>query len=313
MGTTYRVVIAGKPLDEADAAKVRASLDAELDRINRLMSTYRSDSELSRFNELRSTAPFAVSHDTAVVVQAALDISRESEGAFDVTVRALVAAWGFGAGAAVKPPTDDELVALRSHVGYRLIEANPVENTLTKRHPEASVDLSAIAKGYAVDRLSELLMEAHPNHMVEVGGEVKTRGRKVDGSSWQIGIEQPDAESRTARRVVFLGDAGMATSGDYRNYYEENGVRRSHTIDPRTGKPITHRLASVSVVHETAMMADGYATALNVLGPEEGFALAERLHLAAFFITRQPDGGFLTRSTAAMEALLRSIETPQQP
>jgi thiamine biosynthesis lipoprotein len=166
------------------------------------------------------------------------------------------------------------------------------------------VDLSAIAKGYAVDRLSAVLTaKGHPEHMVEVGGEVRVAGHKTDGARWRIGIEQPDSEERRSRLVLDLSDIAMATSGDYRSYVERDGVRVSHTIDPRTGKPITHGLASVSVLHEAAMMADGYATALNVLGPQQARRLAEELNIPAFFIVRRAGGGFETHSTSRFDAL----------
>jgi thiamine biosynthesis lipoprotein len=302
MGTTYRVVVAGPSPGANERRELEQAIAAELDRVDGLMSTYRKDSELSRFNRSQSTAPFPVSADTAQVVKWAQLISEQSGGAFDVTVRPLVAAWGFGAGAHVEPPDADELAQLRARVGYRRLSVEG--QSLRKTRPDVSVDLSAIAKGYAVDRVSQVLRDhGRPAHMVEVGGEVRVSGKKADGSSWRIGIEQPDSDERQSRLVIKLHDVSMATSGDYRNYFERDGVRVSHTIDPRTGKPITHNLASVSVLNETCALADGYATALDVLGPDDAYRLAEQLKLAAFFIVRTANGGFETRSTSAFDAL----------
>lgn len=304
MGTTYRVVVTGAISPAAEKAELGQALAAELQRIDQLMSTYRDDSELSRFNQTHSTEAFPVSPDTAEVVRAALTISRQSGGAFDVTVRPLVAAWGFGAGARVEPPSEAELKSLLASVGHSFLSVEG--SALRKARADLQVDLSAIAKGYAVDCLSRVLHErGHPAHMVEVGGEVRVAGRKPDGSLWRIGIEQPDGEGRQSRLILDLTDTSLATSGDYRNYYEREGQRVSHTIDPRTGRPITHALASVSVLHETAMLADGYATALNVLGADEARRLAEQLNLPALFIVRRPGGGFETHSTSGFDALRR--------
>jgi thiamine biosynthesis lipoprotein len=176
--------------------------------------------------------------------------------------------------------------------------------TLVKSHPETVCDLSAIAKGYGVDALSDALLGlGHRDHLVEIGGELKSRGRRPDGRSWRVAIEVPEpGTGREVHRVIPLADRGMATSGDYRNYYEQDGLRISHTIDPRSGHPIRHAVASVTVLHPQAMLADAWATALNVLGPEEGFALAERQRLAAYFILREKGGTFGIRETAAFAA-----------
>lgn len=301
MGTSYEVVLGASADAPPDLA---AKLQAELDRIESLMSTYREDSELSRFNRHRSSEPFIVSADTARVVLAAQRLSRESGGAFDVTVQPLVALWGFGAGARTQPPDERQLQAARRAVGYELLGVEQEPPSLSKQNVEVSCDLSAIAKGYGVDRLADVLAaEGLSDYLVEVGGELRVSGSKAPGHPWRVGIELPDSRTRGVAQMLEVGTTGMATSGDYRSYYEKDGLRVSHTVDPRTGKPIAHRLASVTVLHPEAMMADGYATALNVLGPDEGLALARRLELAAAFIVRTPDGGFETITTAAFDAL----------
>ncbi len=301
MGTTYSVLLGQ---NEKVAEGLEKRLQAELDRVEGLMSTYREQSELSRFNRHASLEPFAVSSDMATVVSAAQDISRQTDGAFDVTVRPLVALWGFGAGAKVEAPNDERVEAAKAQTGYQKLHVSSQPPTLTKELPSLSCDLSAIAKGYAVDRLAALLeAEAIDDYLVEVGGELRVRGMKSAEQRWRIGIERPDSMNRQVSRSLELSDTGLATSGDYRNYYEKDGIRVSHTIDPRTGRPITHALASVTVLHEQAMVADGYATAINVLGPTEGLALAERLKLPVSLLVRKPDGTFETLTSSRFDRL----------
>ena len=201
--------------------------------------------------------------------------------------------------------------AMRPLVGFERIEIDPSAGTLTKTLAGVTCDLSAIAKGYAVDRVAAALRElGHGDFLVEVGGEVRAQGRRPDGSFWRVAIETPDSNARSVFEVVSLHDLALATSGDYRNYYEVDGRRISHTIDPRTGHPIEHALASVSVLHSDAVHADALATALDVLGPEAGYALAQREGLAAYFIVRREDGSFAPRATPAFERALRVPESP---
>ena len=175
---------------------------------------------------------------------------------------------------------------------------------LRKAHPELEIDLSAIAKGYAVDLVTEQLeASGRTNIMVEVGGEIVARGLNPQGKVWRLGIEKPTQNDRTVHEVVELKNSAMATSGDYRNYYESNGQRLSHLIDPRTMKPITHRLASVTVIAPKCATADGWATALSVMGEKEGLALANELGLSALFIVRDAEGSFSTKRSNAFDAL----------
>ena len=298
MGTNYLVTVVGEHGEKA----LQAALDEELARIDRLMSTYKADSELSRFNRHESAEPFAVSVDTARVAAAAQRISEQTGGAFDVTVGPLVALWGFGAGAHADAPSDAALAEAREHVGYQQLVVELEPPSLRKRDPRLQVDLSAIAKGYAVVQLAELLRARGIGaFLVEVGGEVRVQGQKPNGQRWQLGIERPSDSERTVERVVELTDTAMATSGDYRNYYEREGVRVSHTVDPRTGRPITHRLASITVLHESAMLADGYATALNVLGPAQAREVAGSLGLPTLMIIRSEAGFEVAESPSFAE------------
>ncbi len=312
MGTTYHVIIGADADGRRDG--LNEALQAELDRLEALMSTYRADSELMRLNRQPAGQAMPLSPHTARVLAAGKQISQASNGAFDITVGPLVAAWGFGAGAQVTPPTDDQLSQIRKRIGYQQLEVSESPPSATKQRSDLQLDLSAIAKGYAVDELGVLLeRRGIHDYLVEVGGELKAAGEKSEGRPWRVGIEVPDADvaeapdaKRGVKQAVELRDLAMATSGDYRNYYERDGKRISHTIDARSGRPITHALASVSVLHESAMMADGYATALNVLGPDEGMALAEKLDLAVYFIVRSGDA-FETRSSARFSELAKPV------
>jgi len=305
MGTTYSVKIVAPGASSAEQSSIRAMIEERLGAVNQLMSTYDPESELSRFNLSRSTGAFPVAPETLEVFRVAQQVSEITGGAFDVTVGPLVAAWGFGATDRVPArPPQQELAALRDRVGYRLIEIDPSAKTIAKNHPDTVCDLSAVAKGYAVDVVAQRLLERrYGDFLVEVGGEMKARGERAGGGPWRVAIERPAAAQRSIFKVVELSDRALATSGDYRNYYELDGVKLSHLIDPRSGRPIAHRLASVSVVHASAAHADALATGLGVLGPDEGYTLAERLGLAAYFIVRERDGGLRGIGTSAFESL----------
>lgn len=313
MGTTYSVQIVEPPA-ELDRNALAEHIEMRLSEINELMSTYQPGSELSRFNASSATGWFWVSPELVEVVAAAQAVSEASLGAFDVTVGPLVNLWGFGPTVnADVLPNAGEIQAAQSRVGWQKLELQAQPPALRKERPDLYVDLSAIAKGYAVDQVAALVeSEGVDNYLVEVGGELRGRGLNGRGEPWQIAIEQPVVSKRAMFRVVALRDIGMATSGDYRNFFEIDGERYSHTIDPATGQPVGHRLASVTVLAAETMQADAWATALLVLGPKRGFELAEQLGLAAFFIEHAqdvPNGDapnnqqFVTQVTAAFEAL----------
>ena len=305
MGTTYavRVVADGRGEDGSDA--LREAVERVLAGVDGRMSTWRPESELSRFNRLQSNEPFPVSADTLAVFRHAQEISALTGGAFDVTVAPLVDAWGFGpAGRPAAFPDAAEIERLRGRVGYRQLRIDGPASTIRKLHPLLAADLSALAKGYAVDQVAELLRgEQFESYLVEVGGEVRTRGRSERGDAWRVGIERPVAGAPAVQRLFGLSNLALATSGDYRNYYEVEGRRLSHTIDPRTGRPVTHRLASASVIDPLCVRADALATALEVLGPDQGFALAVEQGWAALLIGRRADGTLYERETPAFAAL----------
>jgi thiamine biosynthesis lipoprotein len=300
MGTTYSVQIPEDPAVAFDRAALAERIKALLAEINALMSTYQPDSELSRFNASASTDWIPASPELVAVIAAAQEVSRASDGAFDATVGPLVNLWGFGPRVTADAlPTDAEIAAARALVGWQKLRLRDEPPALRKARPDLYVDLSAIAKGYAVDRVAEVLEAAGiTNYLVEIGGELRGRGVNGRGEPWRIAIERPDTERRAIFRVVALQDLGMATSGDYRNFFEVDGERYSHTIDPASGRPVGHRLASVTVLADAAMDADAWATALLVLGPERGMALADAQGIAALFIEHAADALRATASQA---------------
>ncbi|GAB6068213.1 FAD:protein FMN transferase ApbE [Methylothermus subterraneus] len=300
LGTSFTVKATRIP-PEIDSEKLKAQLEARLEEVDKQMSTYLPDSELSRFNRSESLDWQPVSEDLAKVVATALEVSRWSEGAFDVTVGPLVNLWGFGPDPKrTEAPFAEAIEAAKARIGYQNLEVRLAPPALRKRRPDLYVDLSAIAKGFAVDRLGEYLESLGIyDYLVEIGGEVRVRGKSPRGKGWRIAIEKPVPKVRQIEKVLELSDIAVATSGDYRNYFEADGKRFSHTIDPRTGWPIAHRLASVTVLCHTTMQADALATALMVLGPESGFAKAEKENIAALFIVKENEGGFSEKPTSA--------------
>ena len=321
MATTYSVKVFNPP---SDHNALRFGVDGVLRRVNDQMSTYLKSSEISRFNESESTDWFDVSIETATVVRFAQDLSVMTDGAFDVTVGPLVNAWSFGPGARTQTvPSQETLDSLTRVIGYKKLEVRLESPALKKSDPGLKVDLSAIAKGHGVDRVVRYLNESGAeNVFVEVGGEVGTSGDKA-GQWWKVGIQVPDMiDNATMIAHSLSSDDGsdrcMATSGDYRNYYEVDGVRYSHTIDPRTARPVQHSLASVSVVSDSCMKADAWATALSVLGPEDGLKVARREGLSVLVASRGEDafelvgtGTLAGYSTTTKSKVVRASQTTQ--
>lgn len=281
MGTTWSVVIGA-----GSAPDAQNLIQSELDSVDQAMSTWKDDSEVSRFNAFESTDWFSVSKETATVVQSALQVSDATNGAFDITVSPLIDLWNFDRNEGRDQiPADTQVAAARKNVGYKNLEARLDPPALRKSLPALSINLSAIAKGYAVDRVIVALQNAGVQAaLVEVGGEVRAIGLSPKARAWTVGIEQPLASGRSIRTAVPLEDRAMATSGDYRNFYVVDGKSYSHTIDPRTGKPVQHDMASASVLAPSCMLADAWATALMVTGPGSPNTLPN--DFAALLITR---------------------------
>lgn len=299
MGTTYSVRIVDPP-DGMAVDEISRRIQLALEDVNRRMSTWRDDSEVSLFNAAPPGEWFPVSEDTAALVAMGEAVARMSGGAFDVTVGPVVDLWGFGPDPVrVTPPAEGEIAAALERVGYAALESREAPPALRKSSPGVAVDLSGIAKGHAVDRVAAVLEQAAVvNYLIEVGGELRVAGHNRRGERWTVAVEDPLAAGREVHRVLNVTDTAIATSGDYRNFFEYEGERYSHTIDPRTGWPVSHDLVSVTVLDESAALADALATALLVLGPEAGGELAERTDIAAYFVVRSGDG-VMARWTSA--------------
>ena len=309
MGTSYDLKLVPTP-GQTVAADFKTRVEAMLAGINRQMSTYDPNSELSRFNRNPSTDWIAVSPELLQVVAEGLRTSELSNGAFDITVGPLVNLWGFGPEPRREQvPTDEAIVQTRERVGYWRLQAREQPPALKKERADLYVDLSALAKGYGVDQLAALVETTGiMNYLVSIGGEIRARGHNGQGQPWTIAIEKPVPGQRAVERLIRFGYRSVSTSGDYRNFFEQNGQRYSHVINPRTGRPVLQTLASVTVISDRSMVADATATALMVAGPEQGFQLASEHHLAAFFMLIKPDG-FQERYTPEFEPYL----APEQP
>ena len=282
MGTSYSVALPTAPVnDGAIGAAVREALD----RVDALMSTYRADSEVSRFNRHESDEPLPVAAETFAVLAAAQEVSAATGGAFDITVGPLVDAWGFGPQEISAPPTAEAVRGLVERTGWQKLVLDPRGPAISKAVPQLRIDLSAIAKGYAVDLVAEALERlGYGQYLVEVGGELRAGGKRADGSPWRVGVERPDGAGRSVHRILQISDTGVATSGNYRNFRQAGGQRFGHVLDPRTGWPTSNQVVSATVLHPSAMRADALATALLVLGESEGMALAERQDLAVLLL-----------------------------
>lgn len=306
MGTTYNIKYIkadGIPSSES----VQKEVDSLLEQVNDQMSTYRKDSELSRFNQFQETTPFTVSSQTAIVVKEAIRLNQLTLGALDVTVGPLVNLWGFGPEA--RPdvvPTDAELANRMANIGIEHLSAT--STTLSKDLPNLYVDLSTIAKGWGVDVVADYIhSQGIENYMVEVGGEMRLKGLNRDGVPWRIAIEKPTIDERTIQEIIEPGDLAIATSGDYRNYFEQDGIRYSHIINPETGKPINHKVVSVTVLDASSMTADGLATGLMVLGEVKGMEVAEQQQIPVFMIVKT-DNGFKEIASTAFKPYLNKSE-----
>ncbi|GJM14368.1 MAG: FAD:protein FMN transferase [Pseudohongiella sp.] len=310
MGTSYQVQIVDMPEDipAEDLAEEIGELLGRLD--TQIFSTYAGDSELSRFNRHGVNVPFIASAEMIEVLLMAQEISALSGGAFDVTVGPLVNLWGFGPTLAVfeTVPTAEQIYTAKNRVGFQFLRISPSTQEIRKTR-DVYVDLSAIAKGYAVDQLASYLDELGvENYFLEIGGELKIKGSKPDEEGWVPAIEAPmDTASQVYQIFYSRGDnIAVAGSGDYRNYFEEEGQRYSHEIDPRLGRPVTHRLAAAYVIDESAARADALATTYMILGPEGAEALAARQRQAVYFIYKSEGEGFEDYVSAEFERYLGS-------
>jgi thiamine biosynthesis lipoprotein len=296
MGTTWSARLSLPAFLSEDT--VRLAIQAALDVVVAQMSHWDSDTDLMRYNQA-SSGWIELPAQCREVLDYALWLAQETGGAYDPTIGPLVQAWGFGPHQrAFEPPGPDAIASARARCGWRRVER---EGARARQTGGTALDLSSIAKGYGVDRAGLALRELGvTDYLVEAGGEFLAHGRRPDGQPWRVAVESPSGGAHAAQ--VRLADSAIATSGDYRRFIERDGHRHAHTLDPRTGRSIDNLVASVSVVHPGCMQADALATALTVLGLEDGMRFAERHALAALFVVRQADG-FQIHSTAPFAAM----------
>jgi len=286
MGTTWSVRLPG---DAPALPGLVSALEHTLDDYVAQVSHWRPDSLLSRFNRAEPGSAHVLPDAFAAVIEAAIAIARETDGAFDPSLGALVDLWGFGAGERLDhPPAAEAIDAARPATGWRRLRFDAVTRTLVQAGG-VRLDLSGIAKGHAVDllgaRLSDLGLR---DHLVEIGGELRASGNRPDGRPWRVAVQGVGADAPPTGITIALRDQAVATSGDYLRYFDHDGQRYAHTIDPRDGRPVDSGIASVTVVHADCLHADALATALTVMGADEGFSYAERRGLAALFLLRDP-------------------------
>lgn len=289
MGTYYSIkyVTQNKTISAAD---LKANIDKRLLKINQQMSTFIPNSELSIFNQSTKDTPIKVSAATLKVISEAIKINRLTLGGLDITVGPIVNLWGFGPNhKPEKIPSNAKIASTLKNIGIDKLTIK--NNFLIKSNSKLYVDLSSIAKGYGVDEIALYLESLNiDNYLVEIGGELKVKGKNGQNKLWKIAIEKPVANLQSVQKIIVPKNMGVATSGDYRNYFEENGTRYSHTINPKTGRPITNHVVSVTVIARSCMQADGLATGFNVLGGEKSLNIANSLNIAIYLIEKTPAG-----------------------
>jgi thiamine biosynthesis lipoprotein len=286
---------------------ISQKIEGKLKKINNSMSTYLPYSEISKINNIKGEDWINISPELHQVLLEAKKLSLKSDGYFDITVGPLVNLWGFGPSGNKKVPSMKEIEKQMAKVGHHLLIVDPEKPRIRKLRDGVALDLSSIAKGFGVDQLA-LVLKNHgiTSYLVEIGGEIKVAGTKENGKKWSIGVESPDFFTRKIKKIFFLSDKAIATSGDYRNFFKGGSKVYSHTFDFKTGKPISHNLASVTVVNPTScMIADGYATTLMAMG-NKAFDFAEKNNLAAFFIYRGEDK-FIEKSTTAFKNMVQGV------
>ena len=297
MGTTWSVKVISGAFTSAD--KLREGIQAQLDLVNHLMSNWDPESEVSQFNKSPAGC-YDISSDTHKVVEVSLQLSELTDGLFDVTVSPLIELWGFGtAFTADQIPQPDEIADALARTSHDYLALT--QNQWCKSIDDLAVNLSATAKGYGVDKVAEYLQaEGLDSWLVEVGGELRASGHNAEGNAWRVGIEKPaeNSSQTLVQGVIEITDAAVATSGDYRNFFEKDGQIYSHVIDPRSGYPVPHVVASVTVIHETTLWADGWATAMLAMGPETGMAMANALDIKVFMVIRDGESFYQQQSAA---------------
>jgi len=299
MGTTYHITLI--KVKENDLKK---EIDKLLAEVNQQMSTYKKDSELSLLNQNPSTDWIPISKALFTVIQEALRVSELSDGAFDVTVGPLVNLWGFGAKwTEEKIPSQEEIYQTKQRVNYQYLSIQTNPPAIKKAKPDVYIDLSGIAKGYGVDVIANFVeKQGVLNYLIEIGGELRTKGSNPQGEAWKVAVEKPIPNIRATQTIIPVHDAGIATSGDYRNFFELNGRRFSHIIDPKTGEPVQTNVVSATILDsKSCMTADAWAKVPIVMGAEKALALADRENIAMYLLIKEGDQ-FISKSSRAFQS-----------
>lgn len=302
MGTTYHFTLVKVP-PQLKEIQLKQEIDTLLAEVNQQMSTYKKDSELSLLNQNPSTDWIPISKALFTVMQEALRVSALSEGAFDITVGPLVNLWGFGpTWREDKIPTQEEINQEKQKVSYQYLSIQIDPPAIKKTKPDVYIDLSGIAQGYAADIIADFLeKQGILNYLVEISGEMRTKGHNPKGEAWKVAIEKPIPNIRAVQTVVSVHDSGIATSGDYRNFFELNGRRFSHIIDPKTGEPVQTNVVSATILDsKSCMTADAWAKVPIVMGAEKALALAERENIAMYLLIKEGDQ-FISKSSRAFQ------------
>lgn len=299
IGTTYSIIYLDGETPLAPT-RLEKEFNALINSANESMSTYHRNSEISKFNRMQSTEPMNASETLRKVVLEGVRLHEMTDGALDITLKPLSGIWGFGPDK--KPhtiPSNSAIAAVKAKTGVDKIQLT--DSTIAKTIPELELDLNTIGKGFLVDQTAELL-ESHgiKNYLVEIGGEGRIKGHNGRGKPWRLGVIDPAGGKPRSQVAVYPGNIGLATSGDYYQYFEEDGKRYSHILNPQTGKPIDHKLASVTVFHPSSMTADGLATAILVMGADKGLALAEKHNIPIYLIIRDGDK-FVSKMSSAFK------------
>ncbi len=305
MGTSYHVTLSSI-VSASDSELLQKDIDQLLLDINQSFSTYIKSSEISELNRYTGSEGQTKSKEFISLLDEALRISHITQGAYDITIGPLVNLWGFGPEfKADDVPSSVEITKALEKVGHKNIVINRNTNQVKKLNPDIYLDFSSIAKGYGVDKVAELVeSNGFTDYMVEIGGEMRVRGVNPQGNHWRVAVEKPDASTRSIYKIINVTNIAIATSGDYRNFFEIGGVKFSHTIDPNTGRPVQHNLASVTVLDKNSMTADAWATAFMVLGSKKGYDLAMENNLAVLFLIQEGDS-IKDMATPRFEAIIK--------
>jgi thiamine biosynthesis lipoprotein len=297
-GTTYHVSFWTRQ-DPVDTQTLKTAVDAELSRLDQQLSNYRNDSVIEQFNANQTSEPQAVGEEVVNLVEQARLVSQASNGCYDLTIKPLFDLWGFKADK-LSIPDNATLQAALKQVGFAQVEAVDATH-LRKKNPALRVDLSSIAQGYSVKRLASLLeQQGIADYLVEIGGELQTRGQKPDAAAWRVALEKPLSGERTMQKVLTINRTeplAVMTSGTYRHYFDANGKRYSHILDATTGTPVDHTTVSITVFHTDPTQADAWSTALLCLGQTAGMAVANKAGIAALFIEQHGDAFIEYKST----------------